>query len=423
MRLITLLTFPLLFLTGCSHNPVTGKKELHLISESQEISLGEQHYLVMQQAQGGEYLPDDGALACYVQDVGDKLARVSDRPSLPYQFVVLDNSIPNAWALPGGKIAINRGLLLELHSEAELAAVLAHEIVHSAARHGAQGMERGILMQLGLLGFSQVLKDHKYENIAVGAAAVGTGLVALKYSRNAEFEADHYGIKYMVAAGYDPQAAVELQRIFLSLSKEKESNWFVGLFATHPPSLERLKANEETAASYPPGGVVGKEPYEKAIAHLKKTEKAFEDLDKGYEALLRSNAQKALSLAKSGIAIEPREAHLYNLKGKAEERLGMYKEASASFNEAIKLNPHYFDFYLQRGLLEGRLGQESLARLDLEKSLTYLPSAEAHTALGMLDLNEGYRQSAIAHFRIASQADSPAGAQARSVLERLDLRQ
>ena len=135
----------LLTLGGCSTNPVTGKSELALVSKQSEIAIGIEQYLPAQQSQGGLYQVDTD-LTAYVQQVGDRLAAVSDT-ELPYEFVVLNNSSPNAWALPGGKIAINRGLLVTLDSEAELAAVLGHEIVHAAARHGAKSMERNMLLQ------------------------------------------------------------------------------------------------------------------------------------------------------------------------------------------------------------------------------------------------------------------------------------
>jgi predicted Zn-dependent protease len=130
-------------LAGCVINPVTGDRELALVSADQELAIGEQQYLPSQQMQGGDYTLDP-ALTNYVEGVGQKVAAVSDR-ALPYEFVVLNSSVPNAWALPGGKIAVNRGLLMELQSEAELAAVLGHEIVHAAARHGALAM-RGMLL-------------------------------------------------------------------------------------------------------------------------------------------------------------------------------------------------------------------------------------------------------------------------------------
>ena len=122
-------------LSGCGVNPVTGKQELQFVSEAAELQIGEQQYAPSRHSQGGDLRPFPGVNA-YVSEVGQKLAAVSDR-ALPYEFVVLNSSVPNAWALPGGKIAVNRGLLTALKSEAELAAVLGHEIVHSSARQGA----------------------------------------------------------------------------------------------------------------------------------------------------------------------------------------------------------------------------------------------------------------------------------------------
>src|SRR5690606_8113010 len=145
----------LLLAVACGTNPVTGKREIQFVSEAQEIQIGQQNYAPMRQSAGGDYevMPE---LTTYVNEIGQKLVAVSDgilvKPrDLPFEFTVLNNSVPNAWALPGGKIAVNRGLLTELGSEAELAAVIGHEIVHSLARHGAQSQERGMLLQGGLV--------------------------------------------------------------------------------------------------------------------------------------------------------------------------------------------------------------------------------------------------------------------------------
>ena len=143
-KLAGLLTL-ILSVSACSVNPVTGKQELNLVSEQWELETGKQQYSPLRQSQGGDYVVDP-RVEQYVQQVGQKLAAVSDR-KLPYEFHVINNSVPNAWALPGGKISINRGLLTQLKSEAELAAVLGHEIVHAAARHGAQGQQRNMLLQ------------------------------------------------------------------------------------------------------------------------------------------------------------------------------------------------------------------------------------------------------------------------------------
>ncbi len=137
-------------------------------------------------------------------------------------------------ALPGGKIVINRGLLVELKSEAELAAVLGHEIVHAAARHGAKGMERGILLQGVVMAAGIASQNSEYSQLAVGGAGIAAQLLTQKYGRDAEREADLYGMRYMSRAGYDPRAAIDLQQTFVLLSAGRDNNWLNGLFASHP---------------------------------------------------------------------------------------------------------------------------------------------------------------------------------------------
>jgi predicted Zn-dependent protease len=168
-RRVLVLVAALASVTACTVNPVTGKREISLVSEGSEIQMGTENYVPMQQSQGGEY-DIDPELTVYVSGVGSRLAAVSDR-ELPYEFVVLNNSVPNAWALPGGKIAVNRGLLTELNSEAELAAVLGHEIVHAAARHSAKRMERGMLLQGVIVATAVVTNDSDYGGLAVGGAS------------------------------------------------------------------------------------------------------------------------------------------------------------------------------------------------------------------------------------------------------------
>jgi predicted Zn-dependent protease len=236
----------LLTLSACGTNPVTGKREIQFVSEAQELQIGEQHYAPTRQSEGGDFkmVPE---LTTYVSEVGQKLAVVADR-KLPYEFVVLNSSVPNAWALPGGKIAINRGLLTELRSEAELAAVLGHEIVHAAARHGAKAQERGTLLQAGLavatIGAAVGGADQNVAGLLIQGAGLGAQLVQTKYGRDQELEADLYGMRYMKGAGYDPWGAVTLQEAFVRLSSEtgaKPQGFIEGLFASHPPSQERVE--------------------------------------------------------------------------------------------------------------------------------------------------------------------------------------
>src|SRR5262245_53741869 len=224
MRAVLLAVPFLTLLTACGINPVTGKREIQFVSEAQEVQLGEQNYVPTRQSQGGDLtvLPE---LTTYVSGVGEKLAAVADR-KLPYEFVVLNSSVPNAWALPGGKIAVNRGLLTELRNEAELAAVLGHEIVHAAARHGAKAQERATMMQAGLgaaqIGAAVGGVDANLASLVLQGAGVGAQMVQQKYGRDQELESDKYGMKYMKAVGYDPTGAVTLQETFVRLFSEGE---------------------------------------------------------------------------------------------------------------------------------------------------------------------------------------------------------
>jgi beta-barrel assembly-enhancing protease len=261
-----------LALAACGVNPVTGKKELQFVSESQEVQIGQENYQPSRQTQGGD-LVIDPELQAYVSEVGNRLARVADRP-LPYEFSVLNNSVPNAWALPGGKIAVNRGLLTRLNSEAELAAVLGHEIVHAAARHGARSMERGMLLQGAMVALAVGVQDNQYANLIVGGAMLGANLISTRYGRDAELESDAYGMRYMQRAGYDPAAAIDLQKTFVKLSEGRRQNWLEGLFATHPPSQERVAKNEQTARELGAGGDYGRERYQEKLANLRRLDPA-----------------------------------------------------------------------------------------------------------------------------------------------------
>jgi len=137
-----------LAVAACATNPVTGKKQLILVSEEQELALGAQQYAPSIQQSYGK--ANDAALQAYVQRVGAGLAAVSHRPQLPYEFTVVNANYLNAFALPGGKICITRGLLSTMTTEDQLAGVLGHETGHVTSRHGAQGATRGTMAQIGL---------------------------------------------------------------------------------------------------------------------------------------------------------------------------------------------------------------------------------------------------------------------------------
>ncbi len=419
LRRRTLLTFCAFALGACATNPVTKKSELSFVSEAQEISIGTQQYLQNQQSAGGKYLLDP-ALAAYVSEVGQKLVKVSDRPKLPFEFVVINDSVPNAWALPGGKLAINRGLLTELKSEAELAAVLSHEIVHAAARHGARSVEQGTLLAAGAAIIGALTADKRGADLIEFATQGGATLLSLRYSRDHELEADHYGIDYMVRAGYDPKAAVELQETFVRLSGSKSQNWLGGLFATHPPSQERVDANRTRAAAVPGKLFRGEEIYRQKIAGLIKSKPAYLVHDEGRKLLEKQPAQ-ALVKADEALALEPREGLFHALRGDALKRLGRVAEAEKEYGEAIRRNGDYFAHYLNRGLARQQQGNRAGAQGDLEQANRLLPTAAAHYVLGNLAQGVNNPGKAIEHYRLAAGSDSEVGRRAGSALVRLDL--
>ena len=414
-----LLAVALAALSGCVVNPVTGKKQISLMSPEQEIAAGTQNYVPSQQSQGGQYTVDPG-LTTYVQSVGKKLAAVSDRPNLPYEFVVLNNDVPNAWAMPGGKLAINRGLLMYLEDEAQLAAVLGHEIVHAAARHGAQQQTQNVLIGAGVLltGVAISQKKPEYGALAIGALGVGATAWQAKYGRGHELESDAVGIKYMAKAGYDAQAAVELQQIFMKLSEGRNAGFIDGLFASHPPSQERVEANRKTAAQYP-GGVRNKAQYQRAIAQLVKDKPAYEKYQKAQKLAANKQYLDALAYVDQAAAAQPRETLFWEMKGQLLLQQNKREEAVAALDKAVQANPAYFKPYVYRGIAYNQLGKRDLAEKDLLTSQRYLPTQVATYYLGEIALAKGNRSQAAQYFQQAAQGGGEIGEAAQAQLGKL----
>lgn len=407
-------------LVGCGTNPVTKKKEFQFISQEKEIAIGTQNYSPARQSQGGDYILDQ-ELTAYVDSVGKKLAAVSDRPDLPYEFVVLNDSIPNAWAMPGGKIAFNRGILYELNSEAELAAVMGHEIVHAAARHGAKSVERGVFLQGAILAVGIGAQNADYGNLLVGASQLGAQLISSKYGRDAESESDFFGMKYMKEAGYDPSAAVTLQETFVRLSEGRQSNWLEGLFASHPPSPERVAANKETLKKLGAIGEWGKETYAQKTAKLMSTRPAYKAYDEAVAALKKGDHSTASLRIQDAIKIEPREARFQELLGDIALSQKKNQEALGFYDKAIKMQPDYFKPHVQSGIALFNMGKKTEAEPFLKRANELLPTAPGHALLGDIAETRGDMDAALQHYQIAASSNSEIGQQAGTRAVKLDL--
>lgn len=248
---------------ACATNPATGKNEISLVSESQEIAMGNETAASTRASIG---LYPDSAIQRYVRGVGLRIAAVTERPALPWSYEVIDDPAVNAFAAPGGKIFITRGILAYFGSEAELAGVLGHESGHVTARHTAKQITRQQLATLGLVAGSLLSSQVAS---AAGGLQQGLAVLFLSYSRANEAQADDLGFRYMRRDGYDPR---EMTKTFATLGRVqtlsgggKVPTWA----ATHPDPGDRLVKAQARAASVPSDSlnrsIVNRDPYLKVI--------------------------------------------------------------------------------------------------------------------------------------------------------------
>lgn len=232
--LIIFMGLPLVFLS-CAVNPVTGEKELSLISVSQEKAIGQQTDLEIKAQYG---LVEDQSLVSYIDGIGQAIVPHTHRPDLEYHFAVLDTPVINAFAVPGGYVYVTRGILALISNEAELATILGHELGHISARHGLKRLSQMILVQTGLAVVSAV--DKRIADIA-GLASVGLQLLFLKYSRDDEYQADSLGVTYSRKAGWSPVFMIDFFHSLEKLGDLSGGRPLPGFLSTHPLTKDRIE--------------------------------------------------------------------------------------------------------------------------------------------------------------------------------------
>lgn len=258
MKMRQIVAFLLLAVTiGCAVNPATGRREFMLVSESQEIQMGRESDPQVVAAYG---LVDDPELQEYVSDIGQRMARVSERPDLPWSFKVVDEPVVNAFALPGGFIYVTRGILAHFNTEAELAGVLGHEIGHVTARHSASQMSRQQLQQVALVG--GMIASERFREYG-GVAAAGLQLMNLSYSRDDELQSDRLGVRYMSQTGYDVDELVGVFEMLATVSGSAEGGRAPEWQLTHPypENREDQIRDEIVATGVSREGTVGRDRY------------------------------------------------------------------------------------------------------------------------------------------------------------------
>ena len=230
------------WIISCAVNPVTGKQELMLLSESEEIDLGRQTDAEIVKEYG---VLEDPKLTAYLNDFCQRLGKVSHRPQLSYHFRVVDASVVNAFAVPGGYVYFSRGILATLNNEAELAGVMGHEIGHIAARHSAKQYSRAQLAQVGL-GVGSFINIP----ILSGLAQLGAGMLFLRFTRDNEREADDLGVEYASKAGYDSAQLASFFETLEQMNPGSDRSGLPGWFSTHPSPQDRVQVVRDRAKEW-----------------------------------------------------------------------------------------------------------------------------------------------------------------------------
>lgn len=274
MLLAALLALPPLApLGGCATNPATGERQLQVLSREEEIAIGNDAAPQFLKDGGGE-IPDP-EIQRYVADLGARLAAVSERPDLPWEFYTLDSAMINAFALPGGKVFISRGLMEKMDNEAQLAGVLGHEVGHVTAKHINDRMAQalGISLATAAIGVAAQVSEEDWVQVLGAGVGVGGQLFALKFSRSDELQADRLGVRYMSQIDYNPVGQLQVMQIL----KQASGGGGVEFLQTHPlPStridrLENLIRDRYPRADETGAYVFGHDRFEQnVLARLKK---------------------------------------------------------------------------------------------------------------------------------------------------------
>lgn len=239
-----LLVSVFLLFSSCARNPVTGKRDIILVSEDQEIAMGQQADPQIV-AQFGLY--ENPELQRFIQEKGQKMAAISHRPNIKYEFKIVDSPVINAFAVPGGYVYFTRGIMAYFNNEAQFAGVLGHEIGHIAARHSAQQQSKAVLAQVGLIAGMVIAPEFGQ---FADAASQGVGLLFLKFGRDDERESDMLGVEYSTKIGYD---ATEMADFFLTLQRQQEQSGAAPVpdfLSTHPNPGDRYVRVHELAAEW-----------------------------------------------------------------------------------------------------------------------------------------------------------------------------
>ncbi|MGM0425095.1 MAG: M48 family metalloprotease [Thermodesulfobacteriota bacterium] len=361
-------------LSGCAANPVTGQRQLMLMSKEQEISIDQEHSPHQLSADYGPV--QDQELNSYIQDIGQDLAQQTHRPDMPYSFQGVNAVYVNAYAFPGGSIAVTRGILLELQNEAELAALLGHELGHVNARHTASHMSKGMLASAVLAGTGAVLADNKeYAPLISGLGGIGAGALLAKYSRDNERQADALGMEYMVHNRYNPEGMVGLMDV-LRQKSQQDPNLVQIMFSTHPMSDERYQtARQRARQEYAQANdlPLQKERYLDHTASLRRKEKLIQELQKAEKLMQEGKFSQAEEHLLAGLDQDEQDYAGLVILSKCLRAQDKDEQARKAAQKAREVYPQEPQAVLQSSLAALDMDKHHIAYQELETYEQMLP--------------------------------------------------
>lgn len=280
-------------LQGCAKSPVTGKSILVGMTEAQERSI-DKEVAPHQFSQDLGPVQDDQTNA-YVRSIGESMAVKTHRPGMPYNFRVLNANYVNAYTFPGGAMGLTRGIVTDMQNEAELAALLGHELGHVNARHAAQRQGKTMVAQAAVVGVNVAARDSQWGALAGILGQVGSSALLSSYSRDNEREADALGQEYMTRAGYPAEGMTDLHKLLVS-KHSAEPSMLETMFSTHPMPKERVELAQHVAKTrYKPfaGAPVNKERYLDSTARIRSLKPTIKACQQGESAAARKKLPEA----------------------------------------------------------------------------------------------------------------------------------
>ena len=412
----TFLIFLVVITLGCASTTGQSREPLFtLLPLEKEIEIGRQYVPVAIEENDGLY--PDPWVQNYVRGLGKTIAKGAQR-KVPFEFYVVNSDVVNAFALPGGPVFVTRGLILTLRDESELVGVLAHEIGHIEARHHARFLEKmfglSILYEIG----AQIVGDKPYGQILLQFGQIGGQLLALKFSRDQEYEADSFGVKLAMMAGYDPAGILGVFQTFKSMEKSRPPEWL----STHPLPESRIREVERLIAELKPSGNFIKDSpdFQALLQKLRSTKPSYDEFYKGKRAFKEGKLDLAYEHFSRALDLYDRnyEAMLYMSLILADSQ--RYRDALTLAQRAYDIMPNLFSTNYVLGYAFFNVDQYSKAIQHLEKAREYIPSdPDTYYYLGRSYEAMGNRQKAIQNYESAINLSEGKRPWVRDAKERL----